>query len=98
LLALLGACQRVDRDAAPSPPPIAAPRTPGPKPGEPVDVHGITVTFRADGTVVLHGKDRWNNALDTEYENAAFFKNALPVLARSVTAEQAAGLQALATP
>jgi hypothetical protein len=95
-LALLVGCQQnesASKPASSNTPAVAA--APQPKPGDRVDVHGIVVKFLDGGAVAISGKDRWGNALDTTYENAEFFRNALPVLERSVTAEQAAGLRAL---
>jgi len=60
-----------------------------------IDVHGISVTFLNGGTIELAGPDRWGVPLDTTYENADFLRDALPVLERSMTTEQAAGLRAL---
>jgi hypothetical protein len=87
-------CQRTERTPEPAPP-LAAPVAQQPKPGDRVDVHGITVKFLDGGTIELSGRDRWGNALDTTFETIEYFRNALPVLERSVTAEQAAGLRAL---
>lgn len=93
-LTLLVGCQQHDGGAVPEPPP-AAPTAQQPKPGDRADVHGIVVKFTDGGAVEISGRDRWGNALDTTYENVEFFRNALPVLERSVSAEQAAGLRAL---
>ncbi len=98
-LALLAACQQNDGAArpAPTPAPAASPRVQPPKPGDRVDVHGIVVTFLDGGSIAISGRDRWGHALDTTYENVEFFRNALPVLERSISADQAAGLRALLT-
>jgi hypothetical protein len=93
-LALLG-CQRTE--SARSQPPAAHVAV-TPKPGGPVDVDGIVVTFRDDGMIAIHGRDRFGNVVDTVYENIEFFRNALPVLDRSLTAEQSMGLQELVPP
>ena len=96
LLALLG-CQRTEptkSQPAATPAPVAA----APKRGEPIDVHGISVTFREDGMVAVHGRDQFGSAIDTTYENVDFFRNALPVLARSLTTEQSIGLRELVPP
>ncbi|MBV8760173.1 MAG: hypothetical protein JO257_22970 [Deltaproteobacteria bacterium] len=91
------ACQRTE--TKPEPPPAKpAPVVATPKRGEPIDVHGIVVTFRDDGTVAIRGRDRFGAALDTVYENVDFFRNALPVLDQSLTAEQSMGLRELVTP
>lgn len=94
VLALLG-CQRTE--SAKSEPPVAHVAVP-PKPGGPVDVDGIVVTFRDDGMIAIRGRDRFGNVLDTVYENIDFFRNALPVLDRSLTADQSMGLQELVPP
>jgi hypothetical protein len=96
-LALLFGCQRTDSTSAP---PTAAPThaavvSEQPKAGSHIDVHGIDVKFLAGGGIEITGRDRWNNPFDTTYENAEYFRNALPVLARSVSDQQAAGLRAL---
>ena len=95
LIALLG-CQR--KESAPADPPKGLEPVPRPqlRPGERVDVHGLTVKMLDGGVIELTGKDRWGAPLDTTYENIEFLRNALPVLERSVTPEQAAGLQMLA--
>lgn len=69
-----------------------------PKPGDRVDVHGIVVRFLDSGAVEITGRDRWGNPVDTTYESVEFLRNALPVLERSVSPEQAAGLKALLGP
>jgi hypothetical protein len=94
VLALLG-CQRTKTVKSQ---PAAAPTTPvafTPKRGEPVDVHGIVVTFRDDGMVAIRGRDRFGTPLDTVYENVEFLRNALPVLERSLTVDQSVGLREL---
>lgn len=60
------------------------------------DLHGLRVTLEENGFIRLSGTDRWGGRVDTVYENAEFFRNAVPVLSRSVTEEQAADLRALA--
>ncbi len=96
VLATLG-CQRTEpakSEPAPAKPAVVA----MPKRGSPVDVHGITVTFRDDGMVAIQGRDQFGNTIDTVYENVDFFRNALPVLDRSLTAEQSMGLRELLPP
>lgn len=98
-LSLLAACQQ-NESYGPSPAPAKRPPDPSPivqppSAGDRVDVHGIAVKFLEGGAIELRGKDRWGNALDTTYENIEFLRNALPVLERAVTPEQAAGLRAL---
>ena len=94
VLALLG-CQRTETDKSEPP---AAHVAVTPKPGGPVDVDGIVVTFRDDGMIAIRGRDRFGHALDTVYENIDFFRNALPVLDRSLTADQSMRLQELVPP
>ena len=96
-LALLG-CQRTERARSQPPAATTAPVAVTPKRSEPVDVHGIVVTFRDDGMIAIRGRDRFGHALDTVYENIDFFRNALPVLDRSLTADQSMRLQALVPP
>jgi len=93
MLAMAG-CQRTE-PARTQPAPAAAPVAATPKRGEPIDVHGIVVTFRDDGMVEIRGRDQFGHAVDTTYENVEFFRNALPVLDRSLTTEQAVGLREL---
>jgi hypothetical protein len=38
--------------------------------------------------VRLSGTDRWGGLLDITYEDATYFREAAPVLGRSLTAEQ----------
>jgi len=92
VLALLG-CQRNEPRSEPATTTKTA--VAAPKLDAPIDVHGITVTFRTDGTVAIQGRDRFGNALDTVYENVDFFRKALPVLERSLTTEQSTGLRDL---
>jgi hypothetical protein len=96
---LLAGCQRSERASqpasAPTPAAPAAPIAQPPKPGDRFDVHGLTVQFLEGGFVELRGRDRWGQPLDTTYESVDFFRKALPVLERSVSAEQAKGLRAL---
>jgi hypothetical protein len=59
------------------------------------DIHGLLVTVNEDGSIAIQGADRWGGRLDTVYADATYFRNAVPVLQRSVTEEQGAGLEAL---
>lgn len=95
-LALVVGCQRGDGAAepAPTPTPTTSPGVQRQTPGD-VDVHGIVVKFLEDGMIQIRGRDRWGNALDTTYQNVEFLRNALPVLERSISTDQAAGLRAL---
>jgi hypothetical protein len=99
MLVVIAACGRKDDRAAPAPVEVAKPSASDAaalKPNEPIDIHGITVKLLDDGTVEVAGTDRWGNRLDTKYENVEYFRGALPVLERSVTEEQAAGLRTVA--
>ena len=96
LLVLIAACARKDDRAPPTPVEVAKPSSSDAaalKPNQPIDIHGITVKLLDDGTVEIAGTDRWGNRIDTKYENVEYFRGALPVLQRSVTEEQAAGLR-----
>ncbi len=98
-LAVVFGCQRTDAPAPPAAAPTHASVVPEQfKTGSHVDVAGISVTFLAGSRIEITGRDRWNNPLDATYENADYFRNALPVLARSLTDLQAAGLRALELP
>jgi hypothetical protein len=96
---LLAGCQRSERASqpasAPTPAAPAAPVAQPPKPGDRFDLQGLSVRFLDGGFVELRGRDRWGQPLDTTYESVDFLRKALPVLERSVSAEQAAGLRAL---
>lgn len=60
------------------------------------DLDGLEVRLNPDGTVNVAGTDRWGDAIETQYTDHTYFRNAIPVLSRGVTPEQAAGLTALA--
>ena len=94
VLTLLG-CQRNEPRSEPGTTTSTAIGSRTAKRDTPIDVHGITVTFHADGMVAIQGRDQFGNALDTVYENVDFFRNALPVLERSLTPEQSTGLRDL---
>jgi hypothetical protein len=90
MLVLLFACQRDERHE---------PRLENPqRVGERVDIHGISVAFVEGGHVEVRGRDRWGRPLDTTFENIDFLRRALPVLARSITDEQANGLRMFVAP
>jgi hypothetical protein len=55
-------------------------------------VEGLTLTTRSDGHLLVEGVDRWKQPLKAEYESAAYLRDALPVLANSITEAQAAAL------
>lgn len=59
------------------------------------DIHGLRVTVNDDGTIAIQGVDRWGGRLDTVYADTTYFRNAVPVLKRSVTEEQGTGLDEL---
>lgn len=98
-LACLAACQRT-ADENPGPPAhvVEVPGEDAQHQRPSMDVQGILVTFRDDGTIQIRGRDRWGNGIETSYENAQFFRQALPVLERSLTPGQVQGLQALMSP
>ncbi len=98
IVMLIAACTRKQDRAAPAPVETTKPSGAGPKRGGPIDVHGIAVRFLEDGTVEIAGTDRWGNGIDTKFENVDYFRGSIPVLERSVTAEQAAGLRRVAGP
>ena len=77
----------------PPPPPPAQP-----KPGDVVEVQGLTVTYLEHGAIQITGRDRWGAPLDTVYESSEFLRKALPTLERSVTPGQAASLRRLIAP
>lgn len=58
-----------------------------------VDVGGLTARRLDDGRIEVHGADRWGGRVDTTYESAEYLRNALPVLERSITEEQATALR-----
>jgi hypothetical protein len=84
--------------ATPPPPPPTQPKpaAKAPKPGT-RDLAGLKLEFKKDGTVKLTGKDRWGQKIDTTYESAAYLREAVPVLRRSLSEPQAAALDKLAT-
>jgi len=57
---------------------------------------GIRVEFLPSGGVTVRGADRWGHPQNFTYESATFFRNAVPVLVRSVTPAQATALQGIA--
>ena len=67
---------------------------PSPAPGT-RDVAGLTLEVLQDGSISLTGADRWGNPLDTTYANLEYLTNAVQVLQRSMTDEQASALAAL---
>lgn len=97
LVALVVGCQR--KESPPSDPPKGLELTrPQLRPGDRVGVDGIVVEMLDGGTIQLRGTDRWGARLDTTYENIEFLRNALPVLERSLTPEQASRLRGVITP
>lgn len=81
--------------------PPAAPAAPGPTTapsktataGREVDAAGLTLKLEDNGHVTLVGKDRWGAAINTTYETRDFLLKALPVLERSISAEQVAAIR-----
>jgi hypothetical protein len=87
-----------ERTAPEIPASIADPISP---PAQPVptdrrhDLDGIVVTYLADGRITIAGTNRWGRPLDTTYASERYFRDAITVLERSVSPEQAVALQAL---
>jgi hypothetical protein len=54
------------------------------------------VEFGKDGRIRLEGTDQFGAKLDQTYENAAYFKAAVPVIARYLKPAQVEKLKALA--
>ena len=50
---------------------------------------GITITETADGQVILKTTSRWNDVLETTYQDCTYYRNAVPVLANQVSEERA---------
>jgi hypothetical protein len=93
VVAALAGCQGGEPHASP---PVQATAKPASlTPGERIVVDGIGVELFENGELRLTGTDSWGKPLDTTYENIGFFRNALPVLERSLTPIQAAKLRAL---
>jgi hypothetical protein len=57
------------------------------------DLAGISAEVNDDGTITLSGADRWGGPLNYTYADSEYLKDAVPVLARSITEEQATALQ-----
>ena len=81
--------------ASPSATLAAQPSAPAGAPTR-IEVDGLTAELLPNGQVRVSGVDQWGGKLDSTYESAKFFRDALPVLSRSVTPPQAAALQKLA--
>ncbi|HEY3357793.1 MAG TPA: hypothetical protein VGQ83_31365 [Polyangia bacterium] len=79
--------------AAPASVPAAAAASQPAAGGRVVDAAGLTLEFFADGRVSLKGKDQWGAPIETTYENVKFLRDAMPVLARTVTPPQAEALR-----
>lgn len=58
----------------------------------------IDITSSPNGQIRIAGKDRWNHPFDTTYESRDFLRNALPILERSLSADQIAALRKEAGP
>ncbi len=59
------------------------------------DLAGIRALVNDDGTITLSGADRWGNPIDATYADTQYLENAVPVLTRSITEEQATALAGL---
>ena len=105
---LLAACDCDDEASSPQPTaqdrataaePAAEPEAPVDPPVVPeaeppdVEVSGLTARRVEGGLIEVRGADRWGGRVDTTYESAEYLRDALPVLARSITEEQAAALR-----
>jgi hypothetical protein len=76
--------------AAPASSTTATPSTPTESNAKPPT---IDISTSPNGEIHIAGKDRWGNKFDTTYENRDFLRNALPVLERSLSADQLAALR-----
>lgn len=87
----LGGCQRTENVQQP----VATPAKHQRAVANTLNLHGLTVSYIDGARIHVAGDDRWGTPLDTTYESVEFLRNALPVLERSITAEQLADLRAL---
>jgi hypothetical protein len=96
VVAAFAGCQGGEPHASPpEPAPQATVKPASLTPGERIVVDGIGVELLENGELRLIGTDSWGKPLDTTYENIGFFRDALPVLERSLTPKQIASLRAL---
>jgi hypothetical protein len=72
--------------AAPERSPVTAADLP---PQKQVQGEGIAITQLVDGSVHLKTTTQWNEALDTTYQSCDYYRSAIPVLRRQLTAERA---------
>ena len=107
LLLGLGACQKssdasdpkstsalTGTDVAPTP----APSTPTKTTPQDPKADDFSITSSPNGQIRIAGKDRWAHPFDTTYESRDFLRNALPILERSLSADQIAALRKEAGP
>ncbi len=98
LLALAGCAAEGAAAGEAEPPELAdeGPVPPAPERVEHVSADGIEARLLSDGSVRLEGIDRFGQTLSVTYADASYFRNAVPVLARSLTPAQADALRAFA--
>jgi hypothetical protein len=104
LTGTLLACSHAQPEAGPepaeAPPAPTEPTAPAPEPPKPVVVEelpplrvvkgdGITLTETAGHRIHLQTTALWNEPIDTTYDDCEYFRNAIPVLSRQMTAERA---------
>lgn len=53
--------------------------TPPSEPRKTASGDGITITEAMDGTVTIESSSRWNEPIETTYENCEYYRNAIPV-------------------
>jgi len=93
---------------APAPVPVAEPAV-KPRPPKPVSAmdlpprmqqkgDGISVTEYVDGRVNLTSTLEWNEAFNTTFDNCVYFRHALPVLKRQLSAERFKVLEGMCVP
>ena len=81
-------------NAARTPP--RAPADAGP-PRQVVQVPGLRITRLSNGEVEMVGTDIWGGAINTTYQDCTYYRNALPVVRRSLPPAQAAVLTRVCT-
>jgi hypothetical protein len=92
-LVLCTACQREDSPPAEPPSGLAVPPPARPKPGDVVELLGVTVKYLDHGAIQIVGKDRWGAPFDTTYESPEYLRKALPTLERSLAPAQTSALR-----
>lgn len=76
---------------APAVKPVAQPQLGGPEPlASTRRPEAPKLTKNADGSIQVVFVDQWGHDFDATFENADFFKRAIPVVTRGMTAEQVA--------